>query len=177
MPVQEQKSGSLNGLSYPEIERIYREWDEALSKNDSTALVALYAPDATLESPAVSHLMGTEKGICRGREELKTLFDIVGQRKQNIRQFYRSGYFTDGKKLMWEYPHTTPEGDQMDFVEVMEIENGLIQKHRVYWGLVRVQRAQEGSISSVAFLTIPCGTRRVSSKEEHRAFSTFWDRQ
>lgn len=22
----------------------------------------------------------------------------------------------------------------MDFVEVMEIENGLIQRHRVYWG-------------------------------------------
>jgi hypothetical protein len=35
---------------------------------------------------------------------------------------------------MWEYPRATPQGEQMDFVEVMEIENGLIQKHRVYWG-------------------------------------------
>jgi hypothetical protein len=33
--------------------------DEALSKNDATALLALYAPDAVLESPLVSHLMGT----------------------------------------------------------------------------------------------------------------------
>ena len=35
---------------------------------------------------------------------------------------------------MWEYPHDTPNGEQMDFIEVMEIQNGLIQKHRVYWG-------------------------------------------
>ena len=35
---------------------------------------------------------------------------------------------------MWEYPRETPDGEQMDFTEVMEIENGLIQKHRVYWG-------------------------------------------
>jgi hypothetical protein len=28
----------------------------------------------------------------------------------------------------------TPEGEQIDSVEVMEIENGLIQRHRAYWG-------------------------------------------
>lgn len=33
-----------------------------------------------------------------------------------------------------EYPHDTPNGEQTDFVEVMEIQNGLSQKHRVYWG-------------------------------------------
>ncbi len=27
-----------------------------------------------------------------------------------------------------------PEGEQMDFVEVMEIDDGLIHAHRVYWG-------------------------------------------
>ena len=35
---------------------------------------------------------------------------------------------------MWEYPRATPDGEQMDFVEVMEIENGLISRHCVYWG-------------------------------------------
>ena len=28
----------------------------------------------------------------------------------------------------------TPDGQQMDFVEVMDVDNGLIQCHRVYWG-------------------------------------------
>jgi hypothetical protein len=36
--------------------------------------------------------------------------------------------------LTWEYPRASPEGEQMDLVEVMEIENGLIKRHRVYWG-------------------------------------------
>ena len=35
---------------------------------------------------------------------------------------------------MWEYPRLTPNGEQMDFAEVMEIEGGKIKKHRVYWG-------------------------------------------
>jgi ketosteroid isomerase-like protein len=125
--LQEQKT-------YPEIDRIYHEWDAALSKNDPEALLALYAPDATLESPLVSHLLGTEEGICRGRDELRKLFQILAPRKPAVRQFYRTGYFTDGRKVMWEYPHATPDGEQMDFVEVMEVDGGLIRKHRVYWG-------------------------------------------
>jgi hypothetical protein len=36
--------------------------------------------------------------------------------------------------ITWEYPREAPEGDQMDLVEVMEIENGLIQRHRVCGG-------------------------------------------
>jgi hypothetical protein len=27
-----------------------------------------------------------------------------------------------------------PEGDQMELVEIMEIEDGLINRRRVYWG-------------------------------------------
>ncbi|HLJ15174.1 MAG TPA: nuclear transport factor 2 family protein [Bryobacteraceae bacterium] len=134
MPAQAKQQQTPASGSYPDIERIYREWDRALSNNDTAAILALYAPDATLESPLVSHLMGTESGVCRGREELKRLFEILATRKPKIRKFYRTGYFTDGHKIMWEYPHDTPEDEQMDFVEVMEIENGLIQKHRVYWG-------------------------------------------
>lgn len=36
---------------------------------------------------------------------------------------------------MFEYPRLSPEGEQMDFVEVMELnDDGLIQYHKVYWG-------------------------------------------
>src|SRR5258707_10759601 len=45
------------------------------------------------------------------------------------------GYFTDGKKLIWEYPRLKSDGEQMDFVESMELnDQGLIQHHAVYWG-------------------------------------------
>ena len=41
----------------------------------------------------------------------------------------------DGKKLIWEYPRQKSDGEQMDFVESMELnDQGLIQHHAVYWG-------------------------------------------
>jgi ketosteroid isomerase-like protein len=115
-------------------ERIYREWDEALSSNDVERLTALYAPDAVLESPLIPHLLGTPTGICRGRAEIRALLETVAARKPEARKYYRRGYFTDGATLMWEYPRAAPEGEQMDFVEVMLLRDGLIQEHRVYWG-------------------------------------------
>lgn len=117
-----------------DIERIYQKWDEAWSSNDLEAMIALYAPDATLESPLIPHLLGTDTGICRGRDQISELLKKAAPRKPVKRSFHRSGYFTDGKMLVWEYPRETPTDDQMDFFEVMEIEDGLIQKHRVYWG-------------------------------------------
>lgn len=130
-------------LSSP-VEKIYHEWDKALSNNDAQALLALYAPDATLESPVIPHLMGTENGVLRGHEQLRPLFEKVAERKPKVRQYFRTGYLTDGKKLMFEYPGSGPEGEQMDFVEVMELnEEGLIQRHRVYWGWFGLQVLQK----------------------------------
>jgi hypothetical protein len=131
---QHERLSARTGPSNGEIERIYREWDRALAANDATALLEMYAPDAILESPLIPHLMHKDAGICRGRGEIKALFDILATRKPDVRQFFRTGYFTNGETVMWEYPRATPQGEQMDFVEVMEVKDGLIQAHRVYWG-------------------------------------------
>jgi hypothetical protein len=45
-------------------------------------------------------------------------------------------FFSNGRQLTWEYPRATPQGDQVDLVEVMDIAGGLIAYHRVYWGWV-----------------------------------------
>lgn len=116
-------------------ERIYYEWDKALSRNDANALLELYAPDAVIESPLIPHLLGKNEGVCRGREEMRPLFEALATRKPRVRQYNRTGYLTDGKRLIWEYPRAAPNGDQMDFVEAMELnDDGLIQRHCVYWG-------------------------------------------
>lgn len=117
-----------------DAERIYYAWDKALANNDIENLLALYAPDAIIESPLIPHLLNIDEGIFRGRDELRKLLEVVAARKPEKRQYYRKKYFTDGKTLIWEYPRVAPNGEQMDFVEVMELENGLIQYHRVYWG-------------------------------------------
>lgn len=115
-------------------ERIYHAWDSAWAANDIKAFLALYTDDAIIESPLVTHLLGTEQGICRGKSELRKLIEIAIPRKPAARQYYRPKCFTDGKTIMWEYPRQTPNGEQMDFVEVLELREGLIAYHRVYWG-------------------------------------------
>ena len=67
---------------------------------------------------------------------MRPFFVAVASRKPALRQYYRTGYLTDGKKTMtFEYPRSAPKGEQMDFVEVIELnDDGLIQYHKVYWG-------------------------------------------
>ena len=128
-------AGPTGSAGATPVERIYFAWNDALSRNDMTALLALYAPDAILESPLVPYLLGVERGVLRGHAELRKLFDKLVETKPPVRQYHRTGYLTDGKRLIWEYPREAPHGDQMDFVEAMELDDdGLIQRHRVYWG-------------------------------------------
>jgi hypothetical protein len=73
--------------------------------------------------------------VLHGRDELRPLFDMLADRKPPVRQYFRTGYLTDGKRLIWEYPRDAGQGEQMDFAEVMELnERGLISRHCVYWG-------------------------------------------
>src|SRR5438132_4975990 len=99
-------------------ERIYHAWDDALGRKDVDAAAALYAPDCVLESPLVTHILKSDRGVVEGREHLRDFIRVVFKRTPSSRQRYREGFFTDGRKLMWEYPRSTPTGQQMDFVEV-----------------------------------------------------------
>jgi ketosteroid isomerase-like protein len=126
------------------IERIYQEWDDALSKLDVDRIIALYSLDVTFESPLVRHLFKTDRGVLHGRDEVKKLFDELAKTQPPTRKFYRKRYFSDGRTLMWEYRRQSPAGDQQDFVEVMEIEDGLIKRHCVYWGWFGVRVLERG---------------------------------
>ena len=117
-----------------DIERIYRLWDEALGKKDLEAALALYAEDASIESPLVRHLMNTSEGVIQGKENLRRFIAKVFQTNPAQRKRFKQGFFSDGRVLTWEYPRSSPDGEQMDLVEIMEIEDGLIRRHRVYWG-------------------------------------------
>lgn len=121
-----------------QIEHIFTAWDDALGAKDLDAAMALYQPDATLESPLVAYLLGTGEGVVRGRENLRRFVEKVFAHQPAERRRHRAGFLTDGSRLTWEYPRESPDGDQMDLVEVMEIRDGLIAHHRVYWGWVGV---------------------------------------
>jgi SnoaL-like domain len=125
------------------VERIYHAWDDALGRKDVESATALYAGNCILESPLVCHLLESDRGIVEGREKLREFLHIVFARTPPARQRYRERFFTDGRRLIWEYPRATPSGEQMDFVESMEIDdNGLICRHCVYWGWFGVRLLQ-----------------------------------
>jgi predicted SnoaL-like aldol condensation-catalyzing enzyme len=120
--------------SQQDAERIYRLWDDALGRKDLEASLSLYADDASIESPLVRHLLNTSEGIVQGKEHLRRFIAKVFQTNPAQRKRFKQGFFSDGRVVTWEYPRVSPEGDQMDLVEIMEIESGLIKRHRVYWG-------------------------------------------
>jgi hypothetical protein len=83
-----------------------------------------------------------------GHGQIRPFFEEGARRRPNeLVRWYRTGnWLTDGKRvLMWEYPRQAPDGDQIEIVEVMEIEHGLIQHHRIYWGWFGVNQLTQSA--------------------------------
>ena len=127
-----------------DMERIYRAWDDALGKRDLEASLSLYADDASIESPLVQHLLQQRDGFVQGKQNLRRFIEKVFETNPPQRKRFKQGFFTDGHVLTWEYPRSSPGGEQMDLVEVMEIEDGLIKRHRVYWGWYALNVLRDG---------------------------------
>lgn len=125
------------------VKHIFHAWDEALGARNLDASMALYHENATLESPLVRHLLGAENGVIQGRANLRSFVAKVFANEPPQRQRFRIGFLSDGSRLTWEYPRQGDDGEQMDIVEVMEINDGLIQHHRVYWGWYSVKLYDE----------------------------------
>lgn len=125
-----------------QIRYIHDRWQTTIVQKDVDGLIALYAEDAIFETPAILvTLTDRKEGVLRGRGEIRSFFE-AGFRKlgNELSRWYRTGeFFSNGRQLIWEYPREAPKGDQVDLVEVMDIANGLIAHHRVYWGWVGFQ--------------------------------------
>lgn len=116
---------------------IYEQWHQAAKNRDTAALIALYADDAELESPLVPVILGRDSGVLRGRAEILAFLEEGSRRRPNeLVRWYRDGrYLAAGKLLVWEYPRQTPDGSQVDILELMELDDdGKIRRHRIYWG-------------------------------------------
>ena len=93
-----------------------------------------------LESPSIPHLINTATGICRGREEIRTLLQKAAPGNRSNGLSIAPAILLMAYCLVCEYPRRTPDGVPMDFLEVIEVDNGLIQYHRVYyWGWAGVE--------------------------------------
>ena len=116
-----------------EIRYIYEKWHQYAKARDVEALIALYADHAVFESPLVPAILDRTNGVLNGKDEIKFFLQEGTKRRPNelVKWFRRGDYLTNGRLLVWEYPRQTDEGEQIDILELMEIENGLIQQHRI----------------------------------------------
>ena len=119
-----------------DFQRIWHSWHEYAKSRDTEKLIGLYADDAVFESPLVPAIMNTDSGILRGKAQILRFLEEGTRRRPNgLVRWHRSGrYFVSGDTLIWEYPRHTPDGDQIDIIELMQISDGLIACHRIYWG-------------------------------------------
>lgn len=120
-----------------EIRHIYEQWHQTVVARDIDGLMALYADGAILETPLILAAVPSSKvGMLEGKAAIHEFF-AAGLRKLpgELGRWYRTGtFFSNGRQLTWEYPRETPQGNQIDLVEVMDVADGLIAHHRVYWG-------------------------------------------
>lgn len=122
-----------------EIRRVYERWHEAVVARDLDALLALYAEDSVLESSLILVLEKEERGVLEGRDLIRKhfagFFEMMATDSRV--ELYRPGVFhSSGDNVVWEYPSKSPRGEQLDVVESMDIRDGLIAYHRVYWGWI-----------------------------------------
>jgi hypothetical protein len=125
-----------------EGERIYKLWYAYARNRDAGGLLSLYAAEATLESPVARAVMGNSSGVLHGHAQILAFFQALAKLPPNelVRWYREPGRFLfDGTLLMWEYPRKTPDGDQIDILEVMQLAGGFIQHQRVYWGWFGLQ--------------------------------------
>ena len=121
------------------IRHIHDRWHEAVVNRDLDGLMALYAENARFESPLVfATYKSRTTGVLTGKAEIRAFFDAgFRDARSGLGRWHRTGtYFTDGRQLVWEYPRETPHGDQVDLIEMIDVEDGLIAHQRVYWGWV-----------------------------------------
>lgn len=127
----------MNAQYDSDAARVFHLWHERARTKDVEGLLNLYAVDAVFESPLVTAILDDAlSGVLHGHAELRRFLEEGTKRRPNdLVRWYRTGrYLTDGHTLIWEYPRETPDGEQIDLVEVIELQDGLIQKHRIYWG-------------------------------------------
>lgn len=120
-----------------DINEIFEKWHEYAKNRDTEKLLYLYADDAVFESPLVPAILDDKfDGVLKGKEEIKKfLIEGTKRRPNELVKWFRTGeYLTNGKTLVWEYPRITDRGEQIDILELMEIESGVIKYHRIYWG-------------------------------------------
>jgi ketosteroid isomerase-like protein len=113
------------------VEQVLSDTEAAWSRNDIEGIVALFAEDATVESPLVSRILNRKEGVCRGRAEIRELVHALMKRGKPW-----GGHgppIIRGNTVAVEYTSASSEGEKFS-VDIVELKDGKIQSLRAYMG-------------------------------------------
>jgi ketosteroid isomerase-like protein len=122
-----------------QMRHVYETWHRAIVGRDLDKLMAPHAREGVLDSSVVLVPEKAPSGIIRGRDRIRKHFASFfrcSARATARTGIARNKSFWGGKSLVWEYPNKGPDGDQLDVVESMDLKDGVIVYHRMYWGRV-----------------------------------------
>jgi hypothetical protein len=111
-------------------EQFMRAFDAAFAQNDVEGAVALFAEDATLETPLIQRLLHRREGMLNGRDEIREMVRALmsggrgwgGHEPPLIR----------GNTIAIEFRR--PSSEDHYSVDIIELRHGRIQSLRAYLG-------------------------------------------
>lgn len=82
----------MAGTRNADCERIYEAWDRYARTVDTEGRLSLYAEDAVLETPLIPVILGVERGLLKGHDELRAFFDEGARRRPSeLVRWHRAG--------------------------------------------------------------------------------------
>jgi hypothetical protein len=125
------KESIMNEDQTATVERIVDDMESAFARKDADGLVALFSPDATVESYLVTRIFNRKDGVCRGQAEIRELVGALV--KRGVPWGGHGPPLVRGNTAAIEYWSKKSE-DQKFSVDILEVKDGKIQSLRAYAG-------------------------------------------
>ena len=114
-------------------EKIAHRWIDAFNQHDLEKLLNLYSENARHYSPKLKSRHPATNGWIEGKPTLKTWWADAFERLPTL-QYHLQNLRVNNQQVLMEYERSVEHETPMMVAEILEIENGLIVKSRVYHG-------------------------------------------
>lgn len=111
--------------------RIARQWITAFNEHDLEKLLRLYHEDAVHFSPRLKLKKPASGGFITGKAGLREWWADAFLQLPTL-QYELINLIADQKQVLMEYIRKAPADPDMMIAEILEIENGLIIRSRLY---------------------------------------------
>jgi hypothetical protein len=108
-------------------------WVEAFNEHDLEKLLILYDEDAIHFSPKLKIREPQTNGWIKGKPSLRSWWADAFNRLPLL-QYQLQNLIVDERQILMEYLRKVPGEPDMMVAEILETENGVIVKSRVYHG-------------------------------------------